>query len=283
MSFYVGSAPRRTLGCASVIGFAAGVRVRDFYKVLGIAATADEIRIKSAFRRRAKALHPDLNPGDRRAEQAFKELTQAYEILRNAQARASYDALLADRRSAARRRFAASATLMVASFLLTMGSAFAVLGWRDGAAAWANLELAKSWQQAGETATSLVARQIGNAADGIAHVAAAILASATTAPPARPPGNGTEIARAAVDVVPNEAAPAAAKTATPRQRKRQAETPSSTKAERKPAASTHAQKRFRASAERREPAARVTAPTRDAGQQWPTTDEPMMSLGATRR
>lgn len=258
--------------------------MRDFYKVLGVAATADEIRIKSAFRRRAKALHPDLNPGDQRAEQAFKELTQAYEILRNGQARASYDVLLADRRSAARRRFAASATLMVASFMLTMGSAFAVLGLRDGTPAWANLELPASWQQTVETTTSVVARQIANAADGIAHVAATVLASATTPPPARTPGNSTEIAKAALDgpraAMASEAARAAAKTASAQQRKRQAETAPSAKAEQKLAASAHAQKRLRASAERKERAARVTG---DAGQQWPTADEPMMSLGASRR
>jgi curved DNA-binding protein CbpA len=106
--------------------------VRNFYKVLGIASTADDRRIKSAFRHRAKAFHPDLNPGDSHAEERFKELTQAYEVLRSAHARASYDALLAQRRSAARRRFASSAAMMAASFVLTLGSAYAVLALHDG-------------------------------------------------------------------------------------------------------------------------------------------------------
>jgi len=101
--------------------------VRNFYKVLGIAATVDDKRIKSAFRRRAKSVHPDLNPGDKRAEQRFKELTQAYEVLRKTRARASYDAFLAERRSKVRRRVAGSAALMLSTFALTMGSAYLLL------------------------------------------------------------------------------------------------------------------------------------------------------------
>ena len=112
---------------AAPAGSSGGAVVRDFYKVLGIASTADDRRIKTAFRRRAKAFHPDLNPGDRRAEERFKELTEAYEVLRSAHARATYDAYRAQRRSAARRRVAGSAALMAASFVLTLGSAFAVL------------------------------------------------------------------------------------------------------------------------------------------------------------
>jgi DnaJ-class molecular chaperone len=77
-----------------------GTRVRNLYKVLGIASTADDRRIKSAFRNRAKAVHPDLNPGSERAEERFKELMEAYKVLRNATARAAYDALLAQRRRA---------------------------------------------------------------------------------------------------------------------------------------------------------------------------------------
>ncbi len=105
-----------------------GARVRDLYKVLGIAATADDLRIKSAFRRRALTVHPDLNPGNDEAEARFRELIQAYEVLRDAEARAAYDAQLARRRSQARRRFVQSAAVMVATFVLTTSSAVFLAG-----------------------------------------------------------------------------------------------------------------------------------------------------------
>jgi curved DNA-binding protein CbpA len=102
--------------------------VRNLYKILGIASTADDVRIKSAFRRRALTTHPDLNPGNDRAEACFRELMQAYQILRDAQARAAYDAHLARQRNQARRRFAQSAAVMMATFVLTTSSAIFVAG-----------------------------------------------------------------------------------------------------------------------------------------------------------
>jgi hypothetical protein len=102
--------------------------VRNLYKVLGIAKSADDQRIKSAFRRRAMRTHPDLHPGSRDAEEQFRELLQAYEVLRNAHARAVYDAHLADRRRDTLRRFAHSAAVMVTTFLITTSSAIFVLG-----------------------------------------------------------------------------------------------------------------------------------------------------------
>jgi curved DNA-binding protein CbpA len=102
--------------------------VRTFYKILGIASTADDLRIKSAFRRRALATHPDLNPGNHRAEERFRELMQAYQVLRDATARAAYDAYLARQRRQARRRFAQSAAVMMATFVLTTSSAVLVAG-----------------------------------------------------------------------------------------------------------------------------------------------------------
>jgi curved DNA-binding protein CbpA len=102
--------------------------VHNLYKVLGIASTADAGRIKSEFRRRAKAVHPDLNPGQERAEERFHELMRAYEVLRNDKARADYDALLSSHRRESRRRFAQSAGLMAATFVLTMVSGFSVMG-----------------------------------------------------------------------------------------------------------------------------------------------------------
>ena len=50
---------------------------RDYYEVLGIGKQADEKEIKKAYRKLAKKYHPDMNPGDKAAEQKFKEVTEA--------------------------------------------------------------------------------------------------------------------------------------------------------------------------------------------------------------
>jgi curved DNA-binding protein CbpA len=102
--------------------------VRNLYKVLGIASTADDLRIKSAFRHRALTTHPDLHPGNDEAEERFRELMQAYAVLRDAKARAAYDAHLARQRSQARRRFVQSAAVMVATFVLTTSSTVFLAG-----------------------------------------------------------------------------------------------------------------------------------------------------------
>ncbi|MBS0240725.1 MAG: molecular chaperone DnaJ [Proteobacteria bacterium] len=64
---------------------------RDYYEVLGVARNASEQDLKSAFRKLAKEHHPDRNPGDKAAEQKFKELNEAYEALKDPQKRAAYD------------------------------------------------------------------------------------------------------------------------------------------------------------------------------------------------
>jgi curved DNA-binding protein len=66
---------------------------RDYYKVLGVERGASEKEIKTAFRRLAQQYHPDKNPGDKRAEEKFKEINEAYEVLGDAQKRAKYDRL----------------------------------------------------------------------------------------------------------------------------------------------------------------------------------------------
>lgn len=64
---------------------------RDFYEVLGVDRNADGDTIKKAYRKLAMQLHPDKNPGNKEAEDKFKEAAQAYEILSNSEKRAQYD------------------------------------------------------------------------------------------------------------------------------------------------------------------------------------------------
>ncbi len=65
--------------------------VRDYYEVLGVEKAADGETIKKAYRKLALQYHPDRNSGDKDAEDKFKEATEAYEILRDADKRAAYD------------------------------------------------------------------------------------------------------------------------------------------------------------------------------------------------
>ena len=64
---------------------------RDYYEILGVPKTATAEEIKSAFRKRAKECHPDLHPGDKKAEAEFKELNEAAEVLVDPEKRAKYD------------------------------------------------------------------------------------------------------------------------------------------------------------------------------------------------
>jgi molecular chaperone DnaJ len=64
---------------------------RDYYEVLGVSRDASEAEIKKSYRRLARSHHPDANPGDHEAEERFKELTEAYEVLSNPEARRAYD------------------------------------------------------------------------------------------------------------------------------------------------------------------------------------------------
>ncbi len=64
---------------------------RDYYEVLGVSKDASEADIKRAYRKVAKKYHPDINPGDKNAEEKFKEAAEAYEVLSDSEKRARYD------------------------------------------------------------------------------------------------------------------------------------------------------------------------------------------------
>lgn len=64
---------------------------RDFYEVLGVAKNATEAEIKKAYRKMALKYHPDKNPGDKEAEESFKEAAEAYEVLSDPNKKARYD------------------------------------------------------------------------------------------------------------------------------------------------------------------------------------------------
>ncbi len=63
----------------------------DPYKILGVARDADAAEIKRTYRKLAKKLHPDVNPGDTKIEQRFKQVSQAHAILGDAKKRAQFD------------------------------------------------------------------------------------------------------------------------------------------------------------------------------------------------
>ena len=64
---------------------------RDYYEILGLRRDAGADEIKKAYRKLALQYHPDRNPGDKKAEEKFKELSEAYQVLADAEKRAKYD------------------------------------------------------------------------------------------------------------------------------------------------------------------------------------------------
>jgi molecular chaperone DnaJ len=64
---------------------------RDYYEVLGVSRTAGEAEVKAAFRKLAMKYHPDRNPGDKESERRFKEINEAYDVLKDGDKRAAYD------------------------------------------------------------------------------------------------------------------------------------------------------------------------------------------------
>src|ERR1700730_3593551 len=69
------------------------VKFQDYYEVLGVPRTATEDQIRKEYRKLARKYHPDVNPGDKSAEEKFKELNEAYEVLSDADKRRRYDQL----------------------------------------------------------------------------------------------------------------------------------------------------------------------------------------------
>src|ERR1043165_1400912 len=64
---------------------------RDYYESLGLQRNTSAEEIKKAYRKLAVQFHPDKNPGDKKAEERFKELSEAYEVLSDSQKRQMYD------------------------------------------------------------------------------------------------------------------------------------------------------------------------------------------------
>jgi molecular chaperone DnaJ len=64
---------------------------RDYYEILGTSRDASDAELKKAYRQLALKYHPDRNPGDRAAEEKFKEAAEAYDVLSDAQKRQIYD------------------------------------------------------------------------------------------------------------------------------------------------------------------------------------------------
>jgi molecular chaperone DnaJ/curved DNA-binding protein len=72
------------------------MQFKDYYKILGVPRDADEKAIKSAYRKKARQYHPDVNKTDASAEEKFKDLNEAYEVLKDSDKRSRYDRYGAD-------------------------------------------------------------------------------------------------------------------------------------------------------------------------------------------
>src|SRR5258705_1499566 len=76
---------------AGMTGWEAGMSKRCYYEILEVERTVNDGELKTAFRKLAMKWHPDRNPGDNSSEGRFKEINEAYEVLKDADKRAAYD------------------------------------------------------------------------------------------------------------------------------------------------------------------------------------------------
>src|SRR5690242_10108404 len=67
------------------------VDYKDYYKILGVSENADQKEIRQSYRKLARQYHPDVNPGDQAAEEKFKEINEANEVLSDPEKRKKYD------------------------------------------------------------------------------------------------------------------------------------------------------------------------------------------------
>src|ERR1700753_2843511 len=72
------------------------VKFKDYYEILGVTRTASDADIKKAFRKLAREFHPDVSKDKKKAEEKFKEINEAYEVLSDKEKRQKYDTLGAD-------------------------------------------------------------------------------------------------------------------------------------------------------------------------------------------
>jgi curved DNA-binding protein CbpA len=106
--------------------------VTDYYAVLGVSPDADEAALKAQYRKLAKAYHPDLHPGDKTAEERFKLINEAWEVLGSKESRAQYDSGRQSKKPEAKpwasRREEARATMTEADYANLMGKFDAFFG-----------------------------------------------------------------------------------------------------------------------------------------------------------
>ncbi len=69
------------------------MKIKDYYKILGVSRNASQEEISKAYKKLVRKYHPDLNPGNKEAEEKFKEINEAYEVLSNPEKRKEYDAM----------------------------------------------------------------------------------------------------------------------------------------------------------------------------------------------
>src|SRR4029453_15344370 len=83
------TAAKRPSGGGNVMA----VKFKDYYETLGVSRSASDDEIRNAYRKLARKHHPDVNPGDKTAEERFKDINEAYSVLSDSKKRKQYDAL----------------------------------------------------------------------------------------------------------------------------------------------------------------------------------------------